>query len=105
MAEADQCVVADGLLAGEAAMAEPMAEALHAVKQAGILIGARLLVTGSGPIGAVTILAARRASAADLIATDLSDYMLAKAKAVGADQTRNILTLPQALAPYGRDKG
>ena len=53
---------------------------------------------GSGPIGALTNLAARRAGAADLIATDLSDYKLAKAKAVGADQTHNILTQPQALA-------
>ena len=104
VAEADQCVVADGLTAGEAAMAEPLAVALHALKQAGNLIGARVLVTGSGPIGALTILAARRAGAAEIIATDLSDYTLAKAKAAGADQTHNILTQPQALAPYGRDK-
>ena len=105
VAEADQCVVADGLTAGEAAMAEPLAVALHALKQAGNLIGARVLVTGSGPIGALTILAARRAGAAEIIATDLSDYTLAKARAAGADQTHNILTQPQALAPYGRDKG
>jgi len=105
VAEADQCVVADGLTAGEAAMAEPLAVALHAVKQAGNLLGARVLVTGSGPIGALTILAARRAGAAEIIATDLSDYTLAKAKAVGADQTCNILTQPQALAPYSVDKG
>ena len=69
------------------------------------MIGARVLVTGSGPIGALTILAARRAGAAEIIASDLSDYTLAKAKAAGADQTHNILTQPQALAPYGRDKG
>ena len=105
VAEAEQCVVADGLTAGEAAMAEPLAVALHAVKQAGNLLGARVLVTGSGPIGALTILAARRAGAAEIIATDLSDYTLAKAKAVGADQTYNILTQPQALAPYSVDKG
>ena len=105
VAEADQCVVADGLTAGEAAMAEPLAVALHALKQAGNLIGARVLVTGSGPIGALTILGARRAGAAEIIATDLSDYTLAKARAAGADQTHNILTQPQALAPYCRDKG
>ena len=105
VAEAEQCVVADGLTAGEAAMAEPLAVALHAVKQAGNLLGARVLVTGSGPIGALTILAARRAGAAEIIATDLSDYTLAKAKAVGADQTYNILKQPQALAPYSVDKG
>ena len=64
VAEAEQCVVADGLTAGEAAMAEPLAVALHGVNQAGNLLGARVLVTGSGPIGALTILAARRAGAA-----------------------------------------
>ncbi len=32
MVEADQCVVVDGLTAGEAAMAEPLAVALHAMK-------------------------------------------------------------------------
>ena len=64
MVEADQSVVADGLTAGEAAMAEPLAVALHAVKQARNLIGARVLVMGGGPIGALTILAARRAGAA-----------------------------------------
>ncbi len=63
-----------------------------------------MLVTGSGPIGALTILAAWRAGAAEIIATDLSDYTLAKAKAVWADQTHNILTKPQALAPYSFDK-
>ena len=105
VAEADQCVVADRLKAGEAAMSEPLAVALHAVKQAGILIGARVLVTGSGSIGALTIFVTRRAGAADLIASDLSDYTIAKATAVWADQTHNILTQPQALAPYGPDKG
>ena len=69
VAEADQCVVADRLKAGEAAMSEPLAVALHAVKQAGILIGARVLVTGSGSIGALTIFVTRRAGAADLIAS------------------------------------
>ena len=105
VAEAEQCVVADGLTAGEAAMAEPLAVALHSVKQAGNLLGARVLVTGSGPIGSLAILAARRAGAAEIIVTDLSDYTLAKAKAVGADQTYNILIQPQALAPYSVDKG
>ncbi len=66
VADASQCVAADGLSAGEAAMAEPLAVALHATRRAGELLGKSVLVTGCGPIGVLAILAARRAGA-DLI--------------------------------------
>ena len=42
-------------VAGEAAMAEPLAVCLHAGKQAGPLLGKRVLVTGCGPIGALMV--------------------------------------------------
>ena len=51
---------ADGLSAGEAAMAEPFSVTLHAASRAGELLGKRVLVTGCGPIGALAIIAARR---------------------------------------------
>ena len=35
-------------------MAEPLAVALHAVNRAGPLLGRQVLVTGCGPIGAMT---------------------------------------------------
>ena len=60
-ADAAQCAVADGLTPGEAAMGEPLAVALHAVRRAGGLVGKSVLVTGCGPIGTLAILAARRA--------------------------------------------
>ena len=44
-------------------MAEPLAVALHAARRAGSLMGSRVLVSGSGPIGALTAIAARRAGA------------------------------------------
>ncbi|MEL6678297.1 MAG: L-idonate 5-dehydrogenase [Pseudomonadota bacterium] len=105
IAQASQCVPATGLSAGEAAMAEPLAVCLHAVRQAGEVLGKRVLVTGCGPIGALTILAARRAGAAEIVATDLAAFTLAKATAVGADKTINMAEEPDGLAPYTVDKG
>ena len=51
--ESQAHVVADGVSLGEAAMAEPLAVCLHAARRAGPLLGKRVLVTGSGPIGAL----------------------------------------------------
>jgi L-idonate 5-dehydrogenase len=105
VAKASQCAVADGLSAGEAAMAEPLAVTLHATRRAGDLFGKRVLVTGCGPIGVLSILAARRAGAAEIVATDLSDYTLSIARKAGADRTINSASEPDALAAYGADKG
>src|SRR3989338_72018 len=104
-ADASQCIPADGLTAGQAAMAEPLAVALHATARAGQMLGRRVLVTGCGPIGVLAILAARRAGAAEIVATDLSDFTLAIARKVGADRTLNIATEPDGLTDYTADKG
>lgn len=105
VADAAQCAPADGLTAGEAAMAEPLAVCLHAVSQAGPLLGKRVLVTGCGPIGLLTILAARRAGAAEIVATDLTDFTLDMAARNGADVTLNGRVDPDALASYQTGKG
>lgn len=105
VADATQCVDATGLSAGEAAMAEPLAVTLHATTRAGGMLGKRVLVTGCGPIGVLSILAARRAGAAEIVATDLSDFTLALAAKVGADRVINTGQAPDALAAYATDKG
>lgn len=105
VADATQCVDATGLTAGEAAMAEPLAVTLHATTRAGGMLGKRVLVTGCGPIGVLSILAARRAGAAEIVATDLSDFTLSLAAQVGADRVINTDTDPDALAGYSADKG
>ena len=105
VAMASQCVKAEGLSAGEAAMAEPLSVALHSVRRAGNLVGATVLVTGCGPIGLLVILAARRAGASTIIATDISDHSLDFARKVGADVTLNTMTQADALAPYCTGKG
>ncbi|MEL6784180.1 MAG: L-idonate 5-dehydrogenase [Pseudomonadota bacterium] len=105
VAKAEQCVSATGLTAGEAAMAEPLAVVLHAVKRAGDMAGKKVLVTGCGPIGTLSILAAKEAGAAMVVATDLSDNALAFAQKVGADRTINMVSEPDGLKEYEPEKG
>lgn len=105
VADAPQCVPADGLSAGEAAMAEPLAVCLHATRRAGEMLGKRVLVTGCGPIGLLSILSARRAGAAEIVAVDITDFTLAMAKLAGADKVINTRADPEGLAPYLADKG
>jgi L-idonate 5-dehydrogenase len=105
VADAAQCAPADDLSPGEAAMAEPLAVCLHATRRAGPMLGKSVLVTGCGPIGVLCILAARRAGADLIVATDLSDFTLGHAKQAGADVTLNTGTNPESLAPYATDKG
>jgi L-idonate 5-dehydrogenase len=105
VADASQCADATGLTPGEAAMAEPLAVTLHATVRAGGMLGKRVLVTGCGPIGVLAILAARRAGAAEIVATDLSDFTLALAAQVGADRVVNTGADPEALTAYSSDKG
>jgi L-idonate 5-dehydrogenase len=55
--------IGDGTSLEMAALAEPLAVCVHAVRQSGDLVGRRVLVTGCGPIGTLVMLAARRAGA------------------------------------------
>jgi L-idonate 5-dehydrogenase len=106
VAEAWQChKVGEGISINEAAFAEPFAVTLHAVARAGSLLGKRVLVTGCGPIGALTIIAARAHGARDVVATDVMDAVLTKALEVGADRTINVATAPEQLNAYAANKG
>ena len=89
---------------GEGAMAEPLAVALHAVNRAGPLLGKSVLVTGCGPIGAMLVVAARRAGATLVVVTDQVAQPLRRAAKVGADETINVAEQPGALAKYTADK-
>lgn len=101
---AEQCVKADGLSPAEAAMTEPLAVALHALQQSGSLNGRRVLVTGCGPIGSLTALAARRAGAAEIVVTDIAGAALERARAWQVDAAINA-TDRAALDAYAENKG
>ncbi|MFD1882471.1 L-idonate 5-dehydrogenase [Paracoccus pacificus] len=99
----------EGTSEAEAACAEPLAVCLHAVAQAtdlvGDLAGKRVMVTGAGPIGLLVLAAARHAGADEVIVTDLTDAALERAREMGASQTINVGTGPDALARLQEGKG
>lgn len=97
--------LAEGISDAEGAMAEPLAVALHAVNRAGPLLGKKVLVTGCGPIGAMTVIAARRAGAGHIVATDVVAQPLRKVAKVGADEVINVAEDPAALARFAGEKG
>jgi L-idonate 5-dehydrogenase len=89
----------------EAAFAEPLSVCLHAARQAGSLMGKRVLVSGCGPIGALCVLVARHGGAREVVVTDLLEEPLAVARRLGADRTVNMAAQADGLAEYTRDKG
>ncbi|MEM1234131.1 MAG: L-idonate 5-dehydrogenase [Pseudomonadota bacterium] len=101
-ADPAQCIRADGLSAEEAAIAEPLAVVLHAAKQAGDLMGRRVLITGCGPIGLLAVLVARAAGALEIVATDLAPLPLKMAADLGAEA---IAASGGALERFHADKG
>jgi len=85
---AEQCFrlpaeVDDGL----AAMMEPFAVALHAIRRAGAAAGKRVLVTGGGPIGLLVAITARAVGAAPLALSDPVSTRREMARRMGADFT------------------
>ncbi len=103
---ASQChAVPATVTPGEAAMCEPMAVCLHAVQRAGPITGKRVLVTGCGPIGVLSIMAARHAGAREIVATDVTPTPFKLALSVGADRCINVATDTSQLTAYAADKG
>lgn len=85
---AHQCIpVPDSLDFAQASMAEPLAVVLHALRQAGTLVGSRVLVVGCGPIGCMLVAATKRAGSHQLVAVDLAEKALKMAGRLGADET------------------
>jgi L-idonate 5-dehydrogenase len=83
-------VLPAGLPLSRAVLAEPLAVGLHALRRAGGVAGAKVLVGGSGPIGVFAAGAAKAAGAVEVWATDLLEHPLKIASAVGVDRTVRI---------------
>lgn len=69
-----------------AALAEPLAVAIHAVNLAGDITGKRVLVIGAGPIGLLVVAAAVKAGATIVGASDVRTEPLDRAQALGATE-------------------
>jgi (R,R)-butanediol dehydrogenase/meso-butanediol dehydrogenase/diacetyl reductase len=60
----------DNLTDEQGAMIEPAAVAMYGIDRGGVVAGSTTLVSGAGPIGALTVLAARAAGAALIIVSE-----------------------------------
>ena len=90
----------------ELSVAEPLSVGLHAANRAGALLGKRIIVTGSGPIGLLTARAARFAGAAEVVSTDVEDAPLLVAREhMGAARTVNVAAHPEGLREFEVDGG
>lgn len=86
-----QCVkIPDHVSFKAAALGEPLAVCLHAVARGGDMKGRSALVLGAGPIGLLTMLAARRAGAARIVVADIAPAPLAFARRLGADEAIDV---------------
>jgi len=81
--------IPDDLSLIEAALLEPLGIGLHAVNLARLRLGETCAVFGAGPIGLVTMLAARLAGAGRVYMTDLVPERVAFAERMGADAAMN----------------
>ena len=79
-------VLPPGLPLRRAALAEPLGVALHGINQGGGVAGARVLVSGAGPIGLLAAAAARIKGAAEVTSCDILDGPLERARQLGVDQ-------------------
>jgi len=74
----------------EAALVEPAAVAIHAVRLSDIKLGDNVVVLGAGPIGLLTLQCAKLAGASKVIVTDIIDLRLKLAEKLGADYAVNV---------------
>jgi (R,R)-butanediol dehydrogenase / meso-butanediol dehydrogenase / diacetyl reductase len=77
-------VVPGGLDVTTAALAEPVAVAVHAVRRAPLALGATAMVLGAGPVGLAVLQCVRAGGAGVTIATDLSVARRVAAVRLGA---------------------
>jgi len=78
--------IPDSLSFEDAALAEPLAVAIHAINRTRIEPGASGVIVGAGPIGLLTLQAFKTIGGGHAICVDLLDERLDIAKKLGADE-------------------
>jgi L-iditol 2-dehydrogenase len=95
----------EGMPFEHAAMAEPVAIALHAVGRISIQTGDRAAVVGAGMIGLLVLQALKLAGCNEIIAIDIDDARLRVASELGASDTINSADVDAAAAVVERTAG
>jgi L-iditol 2-dehydrogenase len=83
-----------------AALLEPLSVGIWACRKGGVSAGSRVLVTGAGPIGLVSVQAARAFGATEVVVSDVNPERLALARDLGATdvvdaRTARVTDLPR----------
>jgi len=74
----------------EGAMCEPLSVGIHAARRAGVGLGDSVLITGAGPIGLASLMAAQAAGATTTIITDMQDTRLELARELGVTAAADV---------------
>ncbi|MDQ0456870.1 2,3-butanediol dehydrogenase [Rhizobium paknamense] len=82
----------DAVTDRQAAVLEPAAVALHALRRSGLMAGQSVAVVGAGPIGLLLVQFAAVAGARRIVVSDVSEARLARARALGATETVNSMS-------------
>ncbi|MCK8627993.1 2,3-butanediol dehydrogenase [Fructobacillus cardui] len=92
-----------------AAVIEPTAVAVQAIKEAHLTFGQTVVIFGAGPIGAMVTTAAKAAGATKIVVVDLSTIRLQKALKMGAtdiinpSEVSDVVAAVRQILPEGAD--
>jgi (R,R)-butanediol dehydrogenase / meso-butanediol dehydrogenase / diacetyl reductase len=89
----------------QAAVLEPAAVALHAVRSSGLRSGDACAVFGMGPVGLLTVALLRQCGAGEIIAVDIDANRLALAGAMGASRVADAKREDSAGAVFAANSG
>lgn len=84
----------------EGAMCEPLSVGVHACRRAEVGPETNVLVMGAGPIGLVTMLAARAFGVPRIVIVDVDENRLSVAKQLGADEIVQVTTNLEVLYTF-----
>ncbi len=99
-----QCVkIPDAVPYAAAALAEPLAVCLHAVARAGDVGGKSVVLFGAGPIGLLTMLAAKLKGCGHVTMVDIAAAPLAFAERLGAERVVNVNAGDDQLKAVARE--
>ncbi|MBC7325740.1 MAG: NAD(P)-dependent alcohol dehydrogenase, partial [Moorella sp. (in: Bacteria)] len=80
----------DNVSFDEGALIEPLAVGIYSMERAGVEPGESVVILGAGPIGLLTLQAARAYGANPVVITDASAFRLSVARSLGADLAVNV---------------
>jgi len=81
--------IPDSLSYEIATLAEPLSVGIHAVRRGNLKPGATVLITGMGPVGLMTVVAAKAFGASEIIVSDMEPLRLQAAEQLGATTVIN----------------